>query len=202
MKISNRSRHVLPASFALLALAALAALPGCGGSLAQPFSQWNTASVTIYRLQNYEPPAAQAGATFSYRRRIQQWVAGAAQLLPKGLIPPGLLNTAPPPPAAATDLRFHNFRVLQWKTIADSKTHDEVLAIFGHASSFVTPGAICPYDEFGFAIQQTPGGPTNDILVSLSCEQVQAFNFQWPYANTGISPDTANFPRYRVHRVE
>jgi hypothetical protein len=27
--------------------------------------------------------------------------------------------------------------------------------------------------------------------VSLSCEQVQAFNFQWPYASTGLSPDTA-----------
>jgi hypothetical protein len=174
-----------------IVLAAATALAGCAGSLAQPFSQWNTASVTIYRLQNYEPPPAQAGATFQIPPQIQQWVAGAAQLLPKGLIPPGLLGTAPPPAAAATDLRFHGFRVLQYKTIADQKTHDAVLDIFGHASNFVPPGAICPYDEFGFAFQQTPGGPTTDILVSLSCEQVQAFNFQWPYPSTGISPDTA-----------
>ncbi len=175
----------------LLSLAAATSLAACAGSLAQPFNQWNTASVTIYRLQNYEPPPAAAGATFQIPPQIQQWVAGAAQLLPKGLIPPGLLGTPPAPTAQATDLRFHGFRVLQWKTVADPKTHDAILDIFGHASNFVAQGAVCPYDEFGFAFQQTPGGPTTDILVSLSCEQVQAFNFQWPYASTGLSPDAA-----------
>jgi hypothetical protein len=174
-----------------LCLGVPTALAGCAGSLAQPFNQWSTASVTIYRLQNYEPPPAAAGATFQIPPQIQQWVAGAAQLLPKGLIPPGLLGTPPAPTAQATDLRFHGFRVLQWKTVADQKTHDAILDIFGHGTNFVTQGAVCPYDEFGFAFQQTPGGPTTDILVSLSCEQVQAFNFQWPYASTGLSPDTA-----------
>ena len=34
-----------------------------------------------------------------------------------------------------------------------------------------------------------PGAPAPaDVLVSLSCEQVQAFNFQWPYAQTGLTP--------------
>ena len=47
------------------------------------------------------------------------------------------------------------------------------------------------YAEFGFAIQPTPGAPTDDVLVSLSCGQVQAFNFAWPYSTTGISPDAA-----------
>ena len=175
-----------------LTLAALAGLSGCSPTLAQPFDQWKGASITVYRLQNYEPPPTQTGATFTIPPQIQSWVQGAAALLPPGLIPPGLIpGSAPPPPSSAQDLRFHGFRVLQWKTVADQKTHDEILNILGHASSFGTPGAVCPYDEFGFAIQPAPGSPTNDVLVSLSCEQVQAFNFQWPYAVAGLTPDTA-----------
>jgi hypothetical protein len=183
-------RLPLPAAVLLLAVATTS-LSACAPSLSPPFNQWSAASITVYRLQNYEPPPAQAGATFQIPPQIQQWVAGAAQLLPKGLIPPGLLGTPPAPTAAATDLRFHGFRVLQWQTISDPKTRSDVLDIFGHGSNFVPPTALCPYDEFGFAVQQTPGGPTSDILVSLSCEQVQAFGFPWPYASTGISPDTA-----------
>jgi hypothetical protein len=29
------------------------------------------------------------------------------------------------------------------------------------------------------------------VLVSLSCEQVQAFNFAWPYPQTGVTPDSS-----------
>jgi hypothetical protein len=179
---------------AIAALAAIgsAALGGCASSLAQPFDQWKGASITVYRLQNYEPPPAQAGATFTIPPQIQSWIQGAAALLPPGLIPPGLIpGSAPAPAATAQDLRFHGFRVLQWKTVTDPKTHDEILSILGHASSFTAPGTVCPYDEFGFAIQPAPGSPTNDVLVSLSCEQVQAFNFQWPYSVAGLTPDTA-----------
>jgi hypothetical protein len=47
------------------------------------------------------------------------------------------------------------------------------------------------YAEFGFAMVQANGGPQPgaDVLVSLSCEQVQAFNFAWPYPQTGVTPD-------------
>ena len=175
-----------------LALVGASALGGCAPSLAQPFDQWKGATVTMYRLQNYEPPPAQAGATFTLPPQIQQWVQGAAALLPPGLLPQGLIpGGAPLATATPQDLRFHGFRVLQWKTVADQKTHDEILDILGHASNYVAPRATCPYDEFGFAVQPSPGAPTNDVLVSLSCEQVQAFNFQWPYAVAGLSPDTA-----------
>jgi hypothetical protein len=125
------------APLALSAVAALAAigsatLSGCAASLAQPFDQWKGASITVYRLQNYEPPPAQAGATFTIPPQIQSWIQGAAALLPPGLIPPGLIpGSAPAPAATAQDLRFHGFRVLQWKTVTDPKTHDEILRILG-----------------------------------------------------------------------
>ncbi len=182
----------LIAPLALVAFAAVAALDGCAPTLAQPFDQWKGATITMYRLQNYEPPPAQAGATLTIPPQIQSWIQGAAALLPPGLLPPGLIpGSAPAPAATAQDLRFHGFRVLQWKTITDQKSHDEVLDILGHASNYVAPRAVCPYDEFGFAVQPAPGAPTNDVLVSLSCEQIQAFNFQWPYAQAGLAPDTA-----------
>jgi hypothetical protein len=51
------------------------------------------------------------------------------------------------------------------------------------------------YAEFGISIgqpQAQPGVGTDDILISLSCEQVQAFNFAWPYpSNTAIPASTA-----------
>jgi hypothetical protein len=46
------------------------------------------------------------------------------------------------------------------------------------------------FAEFGFAIAQA-NAPPADVLVSLSCEQVQAFNFAWPYPQTGVTPDSS-----------
>jgi hypothetical protein len=169
---------------------------GCGGSLAQPFDQMKSAPITVYRLQNFEPPAAQAAAAaaapFQVPPQIQQWIQQGAAMLPPGLIPPGLIPGATAPAATATnDLKFHGFRVLGWKQIGDQKTHDDVLDLFGHESNFVTQHDGCMYAEFGFSIAQ-PGPAPADILVSLSCDQaVAASGFQWPYANTGLPADSA-----------
>jgi hypothetical protein len=46
------------------------------------------------------------------------------------------------------------------------------------------------YAEFGFAIAQPSGGTPADLLVSLSCGQVAAYNFTWPYSKVGLTPDT------------
>ncbi len=82
--------------------------------------------------------------------------------------------------------------MIGWQTIADPAQRTEVLDILGHDSNFVGPHATCMYAEFGFAIQPSPGAPTDDVLVSLSCGQIQAFNFVWPYAaTTGSRADTA-----------
>ncbi len=58
--------------------------------------------------------------------------------------------------------------------------------LFGHASNFTTLSQTCMYPEFGFAMAQ-PNGPTADVLVSLSCQQVQSYNIQWPYPHTGLT---------------
>ncbi len=181
-----------------LAILALLALEGCGSSLQQPFDSMKNAPITVYRLQNYEPPqAAVATATapatgFQLPPEIQGWIQQGAAMLPPGLLPPGLIpGSAPPAPVQSNVQRFHNFPILGWMAINDSKTHDEVLDIFGHDGNFVAQHDNCMYAEFGFSIAQM-NQPPADILVSLSCDQAQAGGgFAWPYQKTGISSDTA-----------
>src|SRR4051812_22858141 len=89
---------------AALAGSALFFAAGCGSTLAQPFDQAKAANaqITIYRLQNYEPPPPAPGATntpFVLPPQLQQWVTAGASLLPPGLLPPGLSPGSAPPPA-------------------------------------------------------------------------------------------------------
>jgi hypothetical protein len=175
-----------------LALASFSAV-GCAPSLSQPFASLGGATVTFYRLQNVEPPAQQApGATFQLPNEVQQLISGAAALLPPGLIPPGLIPGAAPAAAPTPqDIRFHGFRVIGWQTVNDPGQRTEILNILGNGGNYVGPHATCMYAEFGIALQPAPGAPTDDVLISLSCAQIQAFNFVWPYANSGVSGDTA-----------
>jgi hypothetical protein len=190
----------------LLGLGATALLfsTGCSSSLAQPFQQMKTDPITVYRLQNFEPPAASPTAPTSpvaIPPQIQQWLNGAATMLPPGLIPPGLLPGAAPSPAQANAQRFHNFRILGTVQVTDGKQRDEILDLFGHDSNFTTPNQQCMYAEFGFqfgqgsagALQGTPSSSMPaDVLVSLSCDQVQMINYGWPYGTkTGITADSA-----------
>lgn len=169
---------------------------GCG-SLSPPFNEMKGSQMTVYRLQNYEPPqqpqpaAPGAGAGLQIPPQIQQWIAAGASLLPPGLLPPGLLPGATPPPTPAPDApRFHGFRILEWQAVSDAGVKSDVVDVFGHSSNFTNPQLSCLYAELGFAIAQ-PSNPTPaDILVSLSCQAVQAYNFAWPYSQTGITPDT------------
>jgi len=171
---------------------------GCGASLAQPFDQLKSqnAKVYVYRLQNFEPPAQQtaASATSLIPPQIQQWVAGAANLLPPGLIPPGLIPGVSGTPAATdtTTARFRNFRILGWMEITDTNILNETYDIFGKEKNFVAPQSTCMYAEFGFSFQPM-NGPKNDVLVSLSCNNTQAFDFAWPHGmKTGLASGTTN----------
>jgi hypothetical protein len=180
------------------------ATAGCSSSLAQPFQNMKSQPITIHRLQNFEPQPPQAGAPgipgVQLPPQIQQWLSGAAAALPPGLIPPGLLpGTAAPAPTDAP--RFYNFRILGTMNVNDAKMRDDILELFGKESNFQVPRQQCMYAEFGFQIGQpmapgappgTPssGGAPADILVSLSCEQVQMYNYGWPHgAKTGLKPD-------------
>jgi hypothetical protein len=181
-------------SLALLALVAASNM-GCA-SLSPPFSDMKGSQMTVYRLQNYEPPQpvptqAPAQGGLQLPAQIQQWIAAGASLLPPGLLPPGLVpGSAPPPPPAADAPRFHAFRILEWQPVNDPGVKSDIVDTFGHPSNFTSPQFSCMYAELGFAIAQPNNPVPADILVSLSCQQVQAFNFAWPYPQTGITPDT------------
>ncbi len=191
-------------------LFALATQTSCSSTLAQPFQNMKQQPITIYRLQNFEPqpePTAPPGSPPGAAQlppQIQQWLSAGAAMLPPGLIPPGLLPGGAPAPAAAANVpRFYNFRILGSMNVSDAKQREEILDLFGHESNFQAPKQSCMYAEFGFQIGQgsapgapqgTPpsGGGSADILVSLSCDQVQMFNYGWPYGTkTGLGPDTS-----------
>jgi hypothetical protein len=107
-------------------------------------------------------------------------------------LPPGLLpGTAPQAPPAPEAQRFHGFRILDYRQVVDTGTKGDIVDVFGHASSFQSTAPSCMYAEFGYAIAQPDAPMPADILVSLSCEQVQPFNFAWPYQQTGITPDSS-----------
>jgi hypothetical protein len=182
------SPHGLLVSLAVLLLTLAT---GCGGgALAQPFESLKSAPITVYRLQNFEPPPAQAQTTgtVAIPPQIMQWATAAASALPPGIIPPGILPGSQPAAAAAPDAaRFHDFRILGWVPLNDEKMRTEVLDILGHEKNFATPTENCMYAEFGVSITQQ-GQPPADLLVSLSCHQVRTFGFAWPYGNsTGVT---------------
>jgi hypothetical protein len=115
-------------------------------------------------------------------------------MLPPGLLPPGLIPGATTPAAVApvdTTPRFHGFRVLGMPTnVIDPKLRDELIDIFGFEKHFDDSHSSCVYAEFGFSFARI-NQPPADVLVSLSCDQVQAQNFIWPHKSTGLTPDTA-----------
>jgi hypothetical protein len=184
---------------------ALQALTACSSTLSQPFEQLKTQPVTIHRLNNVPPQqAAPAGAAPGLPQlppQVQDFANGLAKMLPPGLLPPGLIPGSTPAPTPANTPLFYNFPILGSMQVIDTKTHDEILELFGKEKNFEAPKQQCMYAEFGFTIGQPapagmPQGTPNpnapaDILVSLSCHQVQMFNQTWPYGTkTGTTPDT------------
>jgi hypothetical protein len=182
------------------AVGAALAATGCS-SLSAPFNGMKDAQMTVYRLQNFEPPQAPTAAPaplggLQLPAQIQQWIQAGASLLPPGLLPPGLLPGTAPPAAAAPDApRFPpppampSFRIVEWQPVNDPSIKSDIIDAFGHSSNYQQPSSNCMYAELGFAIAQPNNPNPADILVSLSCQQVQAFNFAWPYQQTGITPD-------------
>jgi hypothetical protein len=189
---------ISPHRFVALAQLAGAIASGTGcASLSPPFSEMKGSQMTVYRLQNFELPPQQAQAQapavagLQLPPQIQQWIAAGASLLPPGLLPPGLLpGTAAPPPPPPDAPRFHGFRILEWQPVNDPSVQNDILDTFGHSSGFTTPQFACKYAELGFAMARPNNQVPADVLVSLSCQQVDAFNFVWPYPQTGITPDT------------
>jgi hypothetical protein len=173
-------------------------------TISPPFDKMKDQPMTVYWLQNYEPPQqAQAPAPTGMQLppQIQAWIQAGASLLPPGLLPPGLVPGSTPAPAPVADVqRFHNFRILNYQPVNDPSIKRDIVDLFGHGSNFQQASSNCMFAEFGFAMAQ-PNGPTADILVSLSCQQAQAFNIAWPYQQTGLTPDASKKIAAIVQRV-
>ncbi|HEY8090614.1 MAG TPA: hypothetical protein VIF09_22285 [Polyangiaceae bacterium] len=190
---SSRLLSIAP-QVAFLAVA-LTAATGCTPALSPPFDQMKGAQMTVYRLQNFVPPAAgqqpSAANPFQLPPQIQQWITAGASLLPPGLIPPGILPGTSAAPVAPDASRFppgpQGFPILSTQQVTDPGVANDILDTLGHPASFQPPTQGCMYAELGIAIQQQGNPQPADVLVSLSCMQVQATGFQWPYQNTGLT---------------
>jgi hypothetical protein len=193
------------------AAAALLSLTGCAGSPAAPFDTLKSSNLTAYRLQNFEPqptaavPGAAApggaGVIPGLPPEIQSWVqqgaSGFQQLIPPGLLPPGMLGQggqpapgATPAPAADSTPRFHGFRILSQTQVIDPDLKEELGKILGKEKNFDEKHANCMYAEMGLSFTSGMGPAPNDVLISYSCNQVAARNFAWPHPQTGLKPGT------------
>jgi hypothetical protein len=170
---------------------------GCASNPVAPFDSFKDAPITAFRLQNYEPPPQAAvqpaapGQIPGLPPEIQKWLQVGASMLPPGLLP-GLGVPAAAAPSVDNTPRFHNFRVLGMPaSVVDARLRDELVNIFGFEKNFDDSHGSCVYAEFGFSFARI-GQPPADVLVSLSCDQVQAQNFLWPHRSTGLTSDSAS----------
>jgi hypothetical protein len=180
-------------------------LAGCAGTPAAPFDQLKTASLTAYRLQNFEPPSAVPGAAATpgapgltipglpaeVQSWIQQGAAGLSQLIPPGLLPGAASAVLP---AADTTPRFHDFRILSQTQVLDPDLKESLGKLLGDKGSFDNADARCApnvfYAEMGLSFSSTMGTTPNDLLISFSCNQVVSRSFAWPHPATGMKTDT------------
>jgi hypothetical protein len=192
------------ASRSLMGLAVLTctAAVGCAHTAA-PFDTLTNANTTVLRLQNYEPPAPQIGALPGATglpvipgipAEIQQWAQQAApalqQLLPPGLLPPGLLGGTsilpPAPQAQQQGFRFHNRLVLGTAQVMDKDLREDLAKLLGDEDNFQLEHQPCDYAELGMGWAPQANMAPYEILISFSCNNIRAAQgFAWPHA-TGI----------------
>lgn len=181
----------------------------CSKGPAAPFDTLPDAQVTAFKLQNYEPPAPAPGQPAAQpgtlalppelQALVQAGAQGLQQVIPPGLIPPGLIpglggpTPAPAPQNQDTAPRFPmqapNFRILGQAQVADPELREELAEIFGDEDNFHNQHSSCMYAEMGLAWGGAPGA-NNELLISFSCNQVQARGFMWPHGAVGMKKDT------------
>lgn len=171
---------------------------GCSKGPAAPFDTLKGSNVVAFRLQNYEPPQqapaapGPAGLIPGLPPEVQQWVQagaqGLSQLLPPGLLPPGMMGAAAPPPQPDAP-RFHGFRILSQTQVFDSDLQEQLAELLGEPDNFHNKHSACAYSEMGLSFSPQPG-VTNDLLISFSCNQIVAQTFAWPHGTAGMKPAT------------
>lgn len=185
---------------------------GCAGQPAAPFDQLKTANLTAYRLQNNEPasvlPTAAPGAAGTpiipgldpnLQNSITAGVQALQKLIPPGLQIPGLqipgVTGAPgAAPIADTTPRFQTYRILAQQQVMDADLKESLGKLLGDKDNFDNQFARCPasgfFPEFGLSFASAVGAQSNDLLVSLACNQVVSRTFSWPYPATGMKVGT------------
>lgn len=180
-------------------------MAGCASGPAAPFDVMKNGNITAYRLQNYEPPAQAAapvatpgaiGAIPGIPAEIQQWaqqaLPGLQQLIPPGLLPPGLIPnpaTQPAPQPQQQVARFVDFRILGQAPIMDPELKETLGDLFGDEDNYQSQHQGCMYPELGLSFTPPEGAPRYDLLVSFSCNQVNAVSFAWPHKAAGMTPN-------------
>jgi hypothetical protein len=162
-------------------------------------------NLLVFRLQNYEPPVQQPAPAATGANQltpliqglpteIQTWIQQGAQGLQQ-LIPPNLLNqaqaAAAAPPAADVP-RFYGFRILGQTQVSDPDLQKQLAELLGNKDHFEAPKSNCMYPELGISFGPGAGQASNDLLISFSCNQVQARSFPWPHPYTGMKSDTVS----------
>ena len=191
-------------------LGAAAVSMGCAGKPAAPFDALKTSNLTAFRLQNNDPtpvaaaaPAATPGAAPiipgldpNLQNTITAGVQALQKMIPPGLQIPGLALPAVPglAPVADTTPRFQGFRILAQQQVLDADLKEAMGKLLGDPSNFDnTLGRCAPnvvYPEFGLSFATAPGAQSNDLLVSMGCNQVVSRTFSWPHPATGMKADT------------
>ena len=170
----------------------------CQESLSPPFDQLKAADMTVYRLQNFEPPPAPTAAVPTIpglpgNIQIPDLVNKGQELLKSWGLPPipGLPALGGGAPAPDNTQRFYAYRILAVKAVGDPDQKSDSATLFGTPGNFSDKSDTCMYPEFGVAILNPANGQHFDLAVSASCAQVRALNFQWPYAQIGVPPSTS-----------
>lgn len=194
-------------------LAAAALSLGCAGKPAAPFDTLKTSNLTAFRLQNNDTapaiatpaPGAAAGAPVipgldpNLQNSITAGVQALQKLIPPGLQIPGLAlpgAAAIPGVTAAADTtpRFQTFKILAQQQVLDNELKESLGSLLGDKDNFDNTYARCApnvfYPEYGLSFATAPGAQSNDLLVSLACNQVVSRTFSWPYPSTGMKIGT------------
>lgn len=187
---------------------------GCAGTPAAPFDALKTSNLTAFRLQNNDPtpvvaaaPAAPAapgapiipGLDPNLQNSITAGVAALQKLIPPGVAIPGLAlpgvpAAASPVPAVDTTPRFQSFRILAQQQVLDTDLKEALGKLLGDKDNFDNSVGRCApnviYPEFGLSFASAPGAQSNDLLISMGCNQIVSRTFSWPHQATGMKAST------------
>lgn len=194
-------------------LAAAALSLGCAGKPVAPFDTLKTSNLTAFRLQNNDvatvatttPTTGATGTPVipgldpNLQSSITAGVQALQKLIPPGLqIPglalPGTTGATGVTPVADTTPRFQTFKILAQQQVLDNELKESLGALLGDKDNFDNAFARCApnvfYPEYGLSFSSAPGAQSNDLLVSLACNQVVSRTFSWPHPATGMKIGT------------